>query len=79
MTSTLLLPVIQGAESEAVLALDTTGEGLHRRGYRLETGEAPLKETLAAAPVRLSGWHPTDCPLVDPFCGSETILLEAGC
>lgn len=62
---------------EAILAVDTTGEGLHRRGYRLECGVAPLKETLAAALVRLSGWQLKSCPLVDPCCGSGTILIEA--
>lgn len=60
----------------ATLTLDTSGEGLHKRGYRTEAVEAPLKETFAAGLVRLSQWRP-DLPLVDPMCGSGTILIEA--
>lgn len=56
--------------------LDTSGEGLFKRGYRKKKGAAPLKETLAAGLVRLSFWTP-DRPLLDPFCGSGTILIEA--
>lgn len=55
---------------------DTSGEGLHKRGYRVATVAAPLKETLAAALVELSFWKP-DRLLVDPCCGSGTILIEA--
>ena len=58
------------------VSLDTTGEGLHRRGYRGLVGEAPLKETLAAALLNLSVWKPSR-PLVDLFCGSGTIPIEA--
>lgn len=58
------------------LSIDTSGAGLHKRGYRVDQGEAPLKETLAAALVRLSRWTP-DRPFVDPFCGSGTIVIEA--
>ncbi|HSA20884.1 MAG TPA: THUMP domain-containing protein [Myxococcota bacterium] len=58
------------------LSLDATGEGLHRRGYRQATGAAPLKESLAAALLELSGWD-GESPLVDPMCGAGTILLEA--
>lgn len=58
------------------LTLDTTGAGLHKRGYRTQAGEAPLKETLAAALVLLSKWNP-DRVLADPMCGSGTILIEA--
>ena len=61
---------------EATLTLDTTGTGLHKRGYRTKTSEAPLRETLAAAMVLLSGWRPEQ-PLIDPFCGSGTIPIEA--
>lgn len=61
---------------EATLTIDTTGASLHKRGYRKLVGEAPLKETLAAAMVSLSVWNP-DRPLVDPFCGSGTIPIEA--
>lgn len=60
----------------ATLTIDTSGAGLHKRGYRLDQGEAPLKETLAAALVLISKWHPNR-PFVDPFCGSGTIALEA--
>lgn len=58
------------------LSIDTSGAGLHKRGYRLDQGEAPLKETLAAALVKLSRWTP-DRPFIDPFCGSGTIAIEA--
>ncbi|MCP3738783.1 THUMP domain-containing class I SAM-dependent RNA methyltransferase [Rossellomorea sp. BNER] len=60
----------------ASITLDTSGAGLHKRGYRAEQGEAPLKETLAAALVQLTVWNP-DRPFVDPFCGSGTIPIEA--
>jgi putative N6-adenine-specific DNA methylase len=60
----------------ATLTIDTSGVGLHKRGYRAAQGEAPLKETLAAALVMLTNWHP-DRPFVDPFCGSGTIPIEA--
>jgi len=61
---------------QAVLSLDATGEGLHRRGYRRRAGRAPLRETLAAALVLLSRWEPSR-PLADPLCGSGTIAIEA--
>jgi putative N6-adenine-specific DNA methylase len=60
----------------ATLTIDTSGAGLHKRGYRDYNAIAPLKETLAAAMVKLSYWD-KDRPLVDPFCGSGTILIEA--
>ncbi len=60
----------------AMLTLDTTGPSLHKRGYRRLVTEAPLKETMAAAMVLLSRWHP-ERPLYDPFCGSATIPIEA--
>lgn len=63
-------------KDKASVLLDTSGSGLHRRGYREYGNLAPLKETLAAALVRLSKWRP-DSKLVDPFCGSGTILVEA--
>ncbi|MCP4716289.1 MAG: bifunctional 23S rRNA (guanine(2069)-N(7))-methyltransferase RlmK/23S rRNA (guanine(2445)-N(2))-methyltransferase RlmL, partial [Deltaproteobacteria bacterium] len=62
------------------LSLDLSGEALHRRGYRAEGGNAPLKETLAAALVHLAGWPAVCSPaaaLVDPMCGSGTLLIEA--
>lgn len=58
------------------LTLDTSGQGLHKRGYRVGQGDAPLKETLAAALIQLTTWNP-DRPFVDPFCGSGTIAIEA--
>ncbi|WP_342755165.1 bifunctional 23S rRNA (guanine(2069)-N(7))-methyltransferase RlmK/23S rRNA (guanine(2445)-N(2))-methyltransferase RlmL [Pantoea sp. MBD-2R] len=60
----------------ASIALDLSGEGLHQRGYRQQTGQAPLKENLAAAIVLRSGWQ-AGTPLVDPMCGSGTLLIEA--
>ncbi|MGG5253844.1 THUMP domain-containing class I SAM-dependent RNA methyltransferase [Neobacillus sp. SM06] len=60
----------------ATITLDTSGQGLHKRGYRTDQGEAPLKETLAAALVQLTNWKP-EFPFVDPFCGSGTIPIEA--
>lgn len=63
-------------KDEAVISLDTSGESLHKRGYRLLAGEAPMQETLAAAIIKLSGWDGEN-PLWDPMCGSGTILCEA--
>jgi putative N6-adenine-specific DNA methylase len=56
--------------------LDTSGEALFKRGWREETGDAPLRENLAAGLLRVSGWKP-GTPLFDPMCGSGTILVEA--
>lgn len=58
------------------LTIDTSGVGLHKRGYRVGQGEAPLKETMAAALVQLTNWKPENT-LIDPFCGSGTIAIEA--
>lgn len=63
-------------QNRAVISLDTSGSSLHRRGYRRETVAAPMQETLAAAIIALSGWDGAR-PLVDPFCGSGTLLCEA--
>jgi len=60
----------------ASVALDLSGEGLHQRGYRDLAGLAPLKESLAAAIVMRSGWQ-AGTPMVDPMCGSGTLLIEA--
>ncbi len=60
----------------ATLTIDTSGSGLHKRGYRERIGAAPLKETMAAALILLSRWKP-DRVLIDPFCGSGTIPIEA--
>jgi len=61
---------------EATFYLDTSGEPLFKRGYRREKTEAPLRENLAAGMLRLAGWQPGR-PLLDPFCGSGTIAIEA--
>lgn len=62
--------------NKATVYLDLSGDGLHRRGYRKDTGEAPLRETLAAALLRMSGWD-RKTPFLDPMCGSGTIAIEA--
>ena len=64
--------------NRARVFIDTSGEGLHRRGYRTYNAKAPLRETVAAALVLLSHWTPGR-ELYDPLCGSGTILLEAAC
>ncbi|WP_318503525.1 bifunctional 23S rRNA (guanine(2069)-N(7))-methyltransferase RlmK/23S rRNA (guanine(2445)-N(2))-methyltransferase RlmL [Photobacterium leiognathi] len=61
---------------KGILGLDMAGSGLHQRGYRSEAGKAPLRETHAAALVIKSGWTPEQ-PLLDPMCGSGTLLIEA--
>lgn len=63
-------------KDKAVLMIDTSGEGLHKRGYRAMSNIAPLRETLASAMIMLSDWR-YDRPLIDPFCGSGTIPIEA--
>ena len=63
-------------KDRAVLSLDTSGESLHKRGYRLLAGEAPMQETLAAAIIRLSKWD-GEKHLMDCMCGSGTIICEA--
>jgi putative N6-adenine-specific DNA methylase len=62
--------------AQGALYLDTSGEPLFKRGWRSETGEAPLRENLAAGIVLLSGWKPGE-PLLDPMCGGATLLVEA--
>ncbi len=67
------------AVGETVVSLDLSGDALHRRGYRLEGGEAPLKENLAAAILLRVGWPALarqGAPLLDPMCGSGTFLVE---
>ena len=64
----------------ATIYIDTSGEPLFKRGWREDKGDAPLKETLAAAMIAASGWNPQDdapVPLYDPCCGSGTIVIEA--
>lgn len=63
-------------KNQATLLLDTTGEPLDRRGYRLQTVDAPVREQLAAAAILASGWDGQG-PVVDPMCGSGTLLAEA--
>ncbi|PIC63185.1 RNA methyltransferase [Sporosarcina sp. P13] len=63
-------------KDKVTLTIDSSGHGLHKRGYRLGQGDAPLKETMAAALVKLSKWSPNR-PFIDPFCGSGTIAIEA--
>ena len=64
------------AEDEATLSLDSSGESLHRRGYRQESVEAPLNEILAAGMILMTGWK-GDTDFIDPMCGSGTLLVEA--
>ena len=74
-----LLPqrfVVRLARDVCTISADSSGELLHRRGYRLETAKAPLRETLAAAMLLAGGWE-RSAPLLDPFCGSGTIAIEA--
>ena len=62
--------------NHAALFLDSSGESLHKRGYRVSTHPAQISEVVAAAMIKLSGWH-GECDLIDPMCGSGTILIEA--
>lgn len=62
--------------NKAIISIDTSGGSLHRRGYRQESVEAPMQETVAAAIIRMSGWD-GKTPLLDPMCGSGTIISEA--
>ncbi len=62
--------------AQLTLYIDTSGDPLFKRGYRTATGEAPLRENLAAGLLRLAGWQPSES-LLDPMCGSGTILIEA--
>lgn len=64
------------AEDDATLSLDSSGESLHRRGYRQESVEAPLNEVLAAGMILMTGWR-GECDFIDPMCGSGTLLIEA--
>lgn len=63
-------------KDQCTVALDSSGQSLHRRGYRQSTGPAPINEVLAAGLLRLSGWD-RETPLLDPMCGSGTLLIEA--
>ena len=64
------------AEDQCTLSLDSSGESLHRRGYRQESVEAPLNEVLAAGMILMTGWR-GETDFIDPMCGSGTLLIEA--
>jgi putative N6-adenine-specific DNA methylase len=70
------LVIVRILFDHVTISLDTSGMLLHRRGYHLETAKAPIRETLASALIFASGWD-TLSPLLDPFCGSGTIAIEA--
>lgn len=70
------LVVVRFLHDICTISIDSSGAGLHRRGYRQAVAKAPLRETLAAGIVLASGWDPAE-PLIDPFCGSGTIAIEA--
>ena len=76
MTNPDLRLNIHIAENDCTLSLDSSGESLHRRGYRQEAVEAPLNEVLAAGMILMTGWD-GECDLIDPMCGSGTITIEA--
>ena len=64
------------AETECTLSLDSSGESLHKRGYRIASVESPINEVLAAGIIMMTGWN-GKCDLIDPMCGSGTIAIEA--
>jgi len=68
--------IVKSNKDQFVVSIDSSGESLHKRGYRTQATLAPIKETLAAAMVKLSDWAP-ERTLIDPFCGSGTIAVEA--
>jgi putative N6-adenine-specific DNA methylase len=70
------LIILRLEENRCAISIDTSGALLHRRGYRLATGRAPLRETLAAGILFASGWNASS-PLLDPFCGAGTVAIEA--
>ena len=63
-------------QSKGTVLLDSSGDPLFKRGYKIKATEAPLNEVLAAGMIKLSGWN-MDCDLIDPMCGSGTLLIEA--
>ncbi|SCD21380.1 23S rRNA G2445 N2-methylase RlmL [Proteiniphilum saccharofermentans] len=67
---------IHVAHNKCTLSLDSSGESLHKRGYRVAQGDAPLNEVLAAGMILKSGWR-GECDFIDPMCGSGTLLIEA--
>lgn len=70
------LVIVRLVNDQCTVSIDTSGTLLHKRGYRLQTAKAPLRETLAAGLIMASGWDMAT-PLIDPFCGSGTIPIEA--
>ncbi len=70
------LVLVRLERDQCTVSVDSSGDPLHRRGYRLATARAPLRPTLAAALLAAAGWRPGE-PLLDPFCGSGTIAIEA--
>ena len=70
------LILVRGVDDGWTISVDSSGERLNRRGWRTESGEAPVRETLAAALLELAGWSPGQA-LVDPMCGAGTIPIEA--
>lgn len=70
------LVVVRVSHNEVTISIDSSGAGLHRRGYRQQVAKAPLRENLAAAVLLAAGWDAT-APLIDPLCGSGTIAIEA--
>lgn len=70
------LVIVRILRDRCTISIDSSGPLLHRRGYRLETAKAPLRETLAAGLLLASGWDAA-APLIDPFCGSGTLAIEA--
>jgi putative N6-adenine-specific DNA methylase len=70
------LVLVRFEDDACLISIDSSGELLHRRGYREETGQAPLRETLAAALLQMLGWDGS-VPLLDPMCGSGTLPIEA--
>jgi 23S rRNA G2445 N2-methylase RlmL len=71
-----LMIMVRVKKNQVSIAVDTTGENLSQRGYRAEQGEAPLREHLAAGLIKMTGWQEDEC-IVDPMCGSGTLLIEA--
>ncbi len=73
-----MLPVrVQINRDQVLLSIDSSGSGLNKRGYRVRTDQAPLRETLAAGLIDIARWYPEKETLLDPFCGSGTLLIEA--
>ncbi|HWQ84439.1 MAG TPA: class I SAM-dependent RNA methyltransferase [Anaerolineales bacterium] len=76
MSDEVQLVIVRFVHDICTISIDSSGAGLHRRGYRLAVAKAPLRETLAAGIILAARWH-SEQPLVDPFCGSGTIAIEA--